>query len=813
MVFAIGPGGTGKTYLAVAMAVSALLSKQVNRIILARPAVEAGERLGFLPGTLQEKVDPYMRPLYDALHDLLEADKLERFLEKGIIEVAPLAFMRGRTLNDSFVILDEAQNTTSEQMKMFLTRLGFNSKAVITGDVTQIDLPECAPLGPGRSHRNRGQDRRDLAGLFRRARRGAPQPGAAHHQGLRRPRRSTHPNHNGRGSGNYRPKNIRAPTNLLRMILNRQRRVRVPIPCWKDFSRPSSGGYACRQTQWRLRWSAMRRLPAGIAPIVVKIARPMYCPFQPMDPGSRVRFSANPGESLVRRTVFAGGGLRRCRDLYLGDIAIAPAVARRNARLLGRTFDHEMRILILHGMLHLMGYDHETDTRTNGPPRKAPAPRTGIGLSMPIFLYSVGVLALTAGLVGIFLPGSRLPRVGARVHGAHSPPPGYIRIGNRAALQYGARPRRSYVQPASAFLASIRGRDYGARRFFFVPGHMGSGRGNDFFLGAEVVIAMQFFPALLISPRAGELGSAVRSSGALVRFGSVWPVQAVLELLISVLHLSEEEVLQTPAAEQQQAIEAFVDAATEEGIIEQDEARLIEQVVEFGDKRVRDVMTPRPDVIAIRATATLEELRDLVVETKFSRLPVHEKSLDDIVGIAMARDMLEVPDREAGHRTVRELVRPALFVPETKFGSELLKEMQRKNQQMAVVIDEYGLMAGVVTIEDLVEEIVGEIGEEDRTPAPDVVREPGGAMVIRGSVQLEKIGELFGVRLDAGRQHSDATTIAGLLNGVAGHVPRTGEVVESDGLRFEVIEANQRKVLRVRAKPLPSVAASTAGTS
>jgi phosphate starvation-inducible protein PhoH and related proteins len=141
MVFAIGPGGTGKTYLAVAMAVSALLAKQVNRIILARPAVEAGERLGFLPGTLQEKIDPYMRPLYDAIYDLLDADKLDRLLDKGIIEVAPLAFMRGRTLNDSFVILDEAQNTTSEQMKMFLTRLGFNSKAVITGDITQIDLP------------------------------------------------------------------------------------------------------------------------------------------------------------------------------------------------------------------------------------------------------------------------------------------------------------------------------------------------------------------------------------------------------------------------------------------------------------------------------------------------------------------------------------------------------------------------------------------------------------------------------------------------------------------------------------------------
>src|SRR6202049_4511850 len=141
MTFGIGPGGTGKTYIAVAMAVSALLTKQVNRIILARPAVEAGERLGFLPGTLQQKIDPYMRPLYDALYDMLDADKLERFLEKGIIEVAPLAFMRGRTLNDSFVILDEAQNTTSKQMKMFLTRLGFNSKAVITGDITQIDLP------------------------------------------------------------------------------------------------------------------------------------------------------------------------------------------------------------------------------------------------------------------------------------------------------------------------------------------------------------------------------------------------------------------------------------------------------------------------------------------------------------------------------------------------------------------------------------------------------------------------------------------------------------------------------------------------
>src|SRR5438309_1384041 len=141
MVFGIGPAGTGKTYLAVSMAVRALLEKKISRIVLTRPAVEAGERLGFLPGTLQEKIDPYLKPLYDALYDMLDVERVDRHLERGIIEIAPIAFMRGRTLNDSFVILDEAQNTTAEQMKMFLTRIGYNSKAVITGDVTQIDLP------------------------------------------------------------------------------------------------------------------------------------------------------------------------------------------------------------------------------------------------------------------------------------------------------------------------------------------------------------------------------------------------------------------------------------------------------------------------------------------------------------------------------------------------------------------------------------------------------------------------------------------------------------------------------------------------
>jgi putative hemolysin len=426
---------------------------------------------------------------------------------------------------------------------------------------------------------------------------------------------------------------------------------------------------------------------------------------------------------------------------------------------------------------------------------------------MPILLYTIGVLALTAGLV-VFSYLDRVYRELGRVYAGRihdhleifefDIEPRFKMERRRAALAFSLLTRFWLVLVAAVTTRGL---------LFFVPGTWEAAVEMVFFLSAEVVVAMQFLPAVLLARAPGNwiapLVPVVRAFLIVI-----WPVQAVLELLVSVLHLSEAEAT-APAVEQQQAIEALVDAATEEGIIERDDARLIEQVVEFGDKRVRDVMTPRPDVVAIRAAATLEEFRDLVVETKFSRLPVFEKSLDDIVGIVMSRDMLEVPDSEAGHRTVRELMRPALFIPETKFGSELLKEMQRKNQQMAIVIDEYGLMAGIVTVEDLVEEIVGEIGEEDRRPAPDVVRESAGSLVMRGSVPVEKVAELFGIQLAASPEHSGATTVAGLLNSVAGHVPRTGEVVETEGLRFEVLEANQRKVLRVRARRL---AASTAHT-
>jgi CBS domain containing-hemolysin-like protein len=215
-------------------------------------------------------------------------------------------------------------------------------------------------------------------------------------------------------------------------------------------------------------------------------------------------------------------------------------------------------------------------------------------------------------------------------------------------------------------------------------------------------------------------------------------------------------------------------------------------------------MTPRPDVVAIPADSTVEEFRKLLIATKFSRVPVYEGSLDDVIGVALARDLLQVPEDEARRRSVRELARPVLFVPETKHGSDLLKEMQRQNQQMAIVIDEHGSVAGVVTVEDLVEEIVGEIGEDDRVPAPDAVREPDGGLVLRGSVSLEKVQELFGVEWTATGEES-ATTIAGLLNHISGHVPLQGEHIEYGGLRFEILEANQRKVLRLRARRLPSV--------
>jgi CBS domain containing-hemolysin-like protein len=318
------------------------------------------------------------------------------------------------------------------------------------------------------------------------------------------------------------------------------------------------------------------------------------------------------------------------------------------------------------------------------------------------------------------------------------------------------------------------------------------------YVTVEVLICMHLLPEIMIARTNTRwlqpLVPVLR--GALI---VIWPLRAALELAISVGRISEEELPPGMQA-QQNGIEALVEAAQEGGMLAGDKAQLIEQVVEFSDKRVLEVMTPRPDIVAIPANATIEQMKRLLVETKFSRLVVYQQTLDDVVGIAQVQDLLQIPESEAKHRTVRELARPALFVPETKLGSDLLKEMRRRNQPMAIAIDEHGLVAGVVTVEDLVEEIVGEMGKEDDHVAPDIVRESDGSVVLRGSVSVAKLQELFGIEF-GDESDQAATTVAGLLNHIAGHVPRTGEQLNYEGLHFEVVEANQRKVLRLRVRP------------
>jgi len=335
----------------------------------------------------------------------------------------------------------------------------------------------------------------------------------------------------------------------------------------------------------------------------------------------------------------------------------------------------------------------------------------------------------------------------------------------------------------------------------FVPGTWDALLQALVYVLVEVLLLSQFIPDFLLARTKGRW--LIRLAIVIRTFlWIVWPFRVLLELAGSLARMSDDSHAEGSAA-QEEGIGALVDAAEQEGILDPGEAQMIEQVVEFSDKRVLEFMTPRPEVIAIPASATVEQLRTLLIETKFSRIPVYENSLDDITGIAFARDLLQIPESEATTRTVRELARPAFFVPETKHGSDLLKEMQRRNQQMAIVVDEYGSVGGIVTVEDLVEEIIGEIGEDDRVPAPDAVRESDGSLILRGSVSVEKVQELFGVEWDVSGEES-ATTIGGLLNHIAGHVPTAGEHLDYGGLRFEILEANQRKVLRLRGRRLPA---------
>ena len=315
----------------------------------------------------------------------------------------------------------------------------------------------------------------------------------------------------------------------------------------------------------------------------------------------------------------------------------------------------------------------------------------------------------------------------------------------------------------------------------------------------EVFFFMHLIPYLLLTHSTGAWLGPLMPVLRLLSF-LVWPMRTLLEAGVSVAHLHDEKPTTEEAA--QESIEALVEAGESQGILEPHDAQLIEQVVEFGDKLVREVMTPRPDIVAIAASSTLAQLRQLFVDSKYSRVPVYESSLDEIVGIANVHDVLGIPEADAPKRLVREIVRPVIFVPESKHGSELLRELQQRNQQIAIAIDEYGNVAGLVTAEDLVEEIVGELEDETRRPQPDAVREPDGTLLLRGSTPVERMEELLGVTIERDPGVT-ATTAGGLLNELAGHVPSPGEVVETPNVRFDVVDANQRKVLRFRARVQP----------
>jgi CBS domain containing-hemolysin-like protein len=257
-----------------------------------------------------------------------------------------------------------------------------------------------------------------------------------------------------------------------------------------------------------------------------------------------------------------------------------------------------------------------------------------------------------------------------------------------------------------------------------------------------------------------------------------------------------------PETAQSEAVEALIEAGEEEGILEESDRELVRSAVEFGDKITREVMTPRPAMIAVPATMTLERFLELIRTHPFSRVPVYAESLDHVIGIAFAHDLLQIADADARIRTVASIQREVTFVPETKRVNELLREMQREKQHMSIVIDEYGGVAGLVTIEDLLEELVGAISDEHEQDDTAVVKEPGGAWVVPGDLEIGRVEELLGdVDLP---QDVEATTAGGLVSETAGRIPQTGEVVEGFGLRFEIVASTDRRVNRLRISRVPA---------
>jgi putative hemolysin len=306
-----------------------------------------------------------------------------------------------------------------------------------------------------------------------------------------------------------------------------------------------------------------------------------------------------------------------------------------------------------------------------------------------------------------------------------------------------------------------------------------------------VILCNRFLPFLFFSRTKGEwLGRWALVLKILIYL--VLPVTIVIGFLQSVVSLTKENTTEQPETSAE-AVDALIEAGQEEGIIQEGDRDLIQSVVEFSGKTVREAMKPRPVMFAVPTNTTVERFIEMLRAKHYSRVPIYEGSVHNIKGIVYTQDVLQVPDTEAHVRTVDTVMRrDVYFVPESKLGSDLLREMQKQNIRMAIVVDEYGGVAGLVTIEDLVEEIVGEI--RDDHDKPEIVREGERSFIVSGGMDVDRLDELFGVRPEG----TESATIAGLVSELAGRIPRKGETVEGDGLRFEVLESTDRKVERVR---------------
>jgi CBS domain containing-hemolysin-like protein len=316
-----------------------------------------------------------------------------------------------------------------------------------------------------------------------------------------------------------------------------------------------------------------------------------------------------------------------------------------------------------------------------------------------------------------------------------------------------------------------------------------------------VVFCNQVFPTLLFNRTRGVWAARLLWPIRLLLW-LVTPISVFISFFFSVAALAEEPA--SPEEETAVDVEALLEAGEEEGILEESDRDLVRSAVEFGDKLVREVMTPRPAVFAVPASITLEQFLDLLREHNFSRVPVYSSSLDNVTGIAFAHDLLQITDQEAHTRTVASIQRPAVFVPETKRGYELLREMQREKQHMRIVIDEYGGVSGLVTIEDLLEQIVGNIHDEheEDVQIEEPQREPDGVWLVPGNFPVDQLADLFGKPIELGEIY-EATTLGGLVSEIEGRIPMAGEVVmlEPIGMRMEIVASTDRRVDRLRIFP------------